>query len=220
MEVVDFLVEKDKEWLLVLNNGHNVFEDNFWWSVSLTWPWLFALVVLVFVLVRSKSWEALWVLGGLALCVALADQLSSGLIKPLVERFRPTHEPTLQGLVETVRGYEGGSYGFVSSHAANTFGVAAFLTLVTRRKVLAVTLFGWAVLTCYSRIYLGVHYPGDIICGALIGAASGWLAYIMLRKVRNKAVNEGEMSKKESWIAAMSLVLTTLIMAIVAAMCV
>ncbi len=216
MDVVELLVEKDKQWLLALNNGHDAFSDIFWWNVSLTWPWLFALVVLAYFFVKRKRWEAIGILCALALCVALADQLSSGVIKPMVERFRPTHEPSLAGLVETVKGYEGGRYGFVSSHAANTFAVALFVTLVTRCASLSVTLFLWAALTCYSRVYLGVHYPGDILFGSFVGLFSGWTCYALLKKIRPAALSGVTFSKTEGWLTAAVLIVTFFAMAAIA----
>ena len=96
--------------------------------------------------------------------------------KPLVARWRPTHNPYLQDAVDIVNGYRGGPYGFFSSHAANTFVVATFLSPVFRRRSITLSLFGWAVLSCWTRVYLGAHYIGDLAVGALFGLAIGAIA--------------------------------------------
>jgi undecaprenyl-diphosphatase len=109
---------------------------------------------------------------GLALCVLLADRISSGFFKPFVARLRPTH--ALGEAVHIVRDYRGGRYGFVSSHAANMFAVAVYSLLVVRRTYFTVFMLLFALFVSYTRIYLGVHYPLDIICGGLLGAGIGW----------------------------------------------
>ena len=109
--------------------------------------------------------------------ILLADQLSSSLLKPLVARLRPTHNPEISDLIHTVRGYRGGLYGFVSSHAANAFAFAVFTSLVIRNRYYALTIALWAVLSAYSRIYLGVHYVGDVVCGAILGVLVAIVVY-------------------------------------------
>jgi undecaprenyl-diphosphatase len=99
-------------------------------------------------------------------------------MKPVFARFRPSQEPTLEGLVHLVNGYKGGLYGFASSHAANTFGIAFFVWLTLRAHYRWIILiFAWAAFMTYTRIYLGVHYPGDIIVGAVVGFGSGWIGH-------------------------------------------
>src|SRR5690606_4235929 len=115
---------------------------------------------------------------GIALTIALADQVTSALMKPYFMRLRPTHEPDLARLVHTVNQYKGGKFGFASSHAANTFGVATFLFLALKDSYRYTgLLFLWAGAVSYTRIYLGVHYPGDILAGALVGAFFGCVTY-------------------------------------------
>jgi undecaprenyl-diphosphatase len=104
------------------------------------------------------------------------DQLAS-LAKPYFHRFRPTHHPDFKYLVHTVFDYRGGSYGFFSGHATNAFGIATFLSLLFRNKILSVTMIIFAVITAYTRIYLGVHFISDVLVGAFVGTLIGYLVY-------------------------------------------
>ncbi|MGM9809403.1 MAG: phosphatase PAP2 family protein [Paludibacteraceae bacterium] len=123
------------------------------------------------------------IFAGFAVAVGMSDFVSSGVIKPWVCRLRPTHEPALAGMVHLVNGYTGGMYGFVSSHAANTMACALLFSLLYRNRYATVGLMLWVALNCYSRMYLGVHYPGDIIGGLLVGALLATLTYAVVRRL-------------------------------------
>jgi undecaprenyl-diphosphatase len=109
--------------------------------------------------------------------VAMADQFSVQLFKNVFHRLRPCHEPAIQDLIHLVNGECGGLYGFVSSHAANSFNVALLSLMFIRKRWYTMAILLWASVICYSRVYLGVHYPGDVICGAMLGSLIGWGAY-------------------------------------------
>ena len=138
----------------------------------------------LYVIFKNKRKEFIFITLSFIAVVVLSDQLSSGLIKPLVERLRPSHEPTLSGLVHLVNGYTGGRFGFVSSHAANSFGFAMLSALVFRYKPYTFFIFLWALVNSYSRIYLGVHYPLDVICGAALGIFLAAFVHILLYYIK------------------------------------
>ena len=196
---MDYLIHIDQQWLLAINGWHSEWADMLMWyiSKSTTWLPLYALLVGLIVyrfgilspsLCRegrrgSSLLRVLIILAGFAVAVGVSDFVSSGIIKPWVCRLRPTHEPELAGLIHLVNGYTGGLYGFVSSHAANTMACALLFALLYRNKYATVGLMLWVALNCYSRMYLGVHYPADIIGGLAIGAMMATLTYGMVRRL-------------------------------------
>lgn len=172
------LIEVDKALLLELNGSHSVFWDGFMWVVTSTSTWIAAGAVLLYIIFKNnKIGHAFTILLMIALTITLADQIASSICKPYFCRFRPTQDPEIMYLVHTVNGYRGGLYGFISSHAANTFGVAVFVSLLFRYWKATVMMIIWAVIPSYSRIYLGVHYPGDILFGAIEGCLVGAVVY-------------------------------------------
>ena len=154
------------------------------WTVSQTKTWIPIYLMLVGLLVKKfRNWKiVLLALLAFAVAVGLSDFTCSGILKPLVCRLRPTHEPALDPL-HLVKGYTGGLYGFCSSHAANTMAVALLFSLLYKDNRATVSLMTWVALVCYSRMYLGAHYPSDIICGLLIGALWALLEWWALRRL-------------------------------------
>lgn len=175
--MLEQLIEWDKAVFLFLNNTHTPFWDHFMWIYTGRLTWVPLILSLLFVLFRKNWKEALLVVVALALTITLCDQFASSLCKPYFARFRPAQDPMLMYMVDVVEGYRGGRYGFISSHAANTFAVSVFVSLLLRHKWMSFSMFLWAALCSYSRIYLGVHYPGDILCGMLWGVLVGLFTY-------------------------------------------
>lgn len=177
------LIQWDEQLFLYLNNLGTEFWDPFWLRMSEVAIWipLYAiLLVLIFWVFHWKS--SLFITLFLVLNVFATDQGSVKLFKEQFKRSRPCHVEHLQGEFREVKGSCGGAYGFISSHASNTFGLAFFLGLLFRRKYtwLYYGLIIWAAIVSYSRIYLGVHYPGDILGGAIYGALCGIGLYLIM----------------------------------------
>lgn len=178
-----------------INQHHNTLLDNVLWVASQSWSWAIVLLIAFGVGTLRHEPRKWWlVLAGIALCFLLSDRVSVMCFKNVVCRLRPCHA------LEDVRMYRttcGGLYGFVSSHAANVFALALFLVLRQGRAVklrglqrgwwrnhlFAIAMFGWATVVGYSRPYLGKHYPGDVICGALVGLGMGALVYFLTLKL-------------------------------------
>lgn len=184
--MIEYLNDIDADALLAVNGFHDVFQDAFWWLVTAKWSSALILLALVWILLHQNRRHALLVMAMLVLAVLVADQVASGLIKQLVERLRPTHDPSLESMVHVINGYRGGLYGFVSSHAANFSAIAMLVSLVMRCRFVTVSMFSWTLLQCYSRMYLGVHYPGDIIGGLVVGMLAGWLVWLLMRWIQHR----------------------------------
>lgn len=177
----------DKELLLQWNGSDSLFWDGFMWVTTGTYIWIPLAIALLYVIIKNnKIQEAVLAIIMIALVITMADQISSGFCKPFFERFRPTQDPELMYKIDVVNGFRAGRYGFVSSHAANSFGLALFVSLLIKSRSLNFILFTWATLNAYSRIYLGVHYPGDILFGTLIGLISGGSMYLIYSQLHNR----------------------------------
>ena len=186
-ELLQTLINVDTQLFLKLNSWHTQFLDYFMLLYSNRVVWLPFYLSFVFVLIynfpnRTKTWVSCIIC--VCILILMCDQIASGLLKPLVARYRPScPDSPISHMVHIVNGYRGGRFGFPSSHASNSFGITFFAIYLLRRNKLSVFLVVWAAITCYSRIYLGVHYPADIFVGILIGLVSASLCYYTFQKI-------------------------------------
>lgn len=186
--MIEYLESLDRAIVLAVNGWHTPFLDELMWWISARVTWIPLYLFLLYLVYQAKGWKGM----GLFLLFAvftlvIADTISVYAIKEILQRYRPSHHAMLRDElhfyhITATDLYQGGQYGFVSSHATNFFAIAGSFSLVFR-KIYPKTiylLYGIAVLVCFSRIYLGVHYLSDLIGGALLGTL---IAYIIYRLV-------------------------------------
>ena len=177
----------DKEILLFINSHHNSFFDSVMWFASDKTSWV-PLYVLLCILLIWKYKQHTWLMVLLIIPLIVAsDMFTSEILKPLTGRLRPSHHSGLENLLHYVNNYRGGLYSFPSSHAANSFALITYLCLITAKKIkwLPYLLVPVALLISYSRMYLGVHYPSDVLTGAIIGILLGWIFYKIYIRLRH-----------------------------------
>ncbi len=184
------LIQEDQSLFLFLNNLGSETFDQFWIMISATWIWVPLYVIFLFLLFKNyKLRNLVFILIFIALGVTVSDQLA-GVFKTGIARFRPCHDPNLTGMMRAVKC--GGQFGFYSSHASNTFFIATFMSLLLYKKfrILPYLLFLWATIVSYSRIYLGVHFPLDILMGAAVGILlGGFFATLSLKVIYKQSVS-------------------------------
>jgi undecaprenyl-diphosphatase len=169
----------DENLFRIINESHTVFMDMVMQFLSDKFVWIPLYALLIFVVYQAKPQAIKAALFYIVLAVIWADQISSSVLKPLVKRLRPSHVAEFKSWIHLPNG-PGGLYGFCSSHAANAFAVACCIFLLTKNKSLSISLFMWAALISYSRIYLGVHYPLDVIAGAIVGLSGAWILKMLI----------------------------------------
>ncbi|MBQ0768034.1 MAG: phosphatase PAP2 family protein [Bizionia sp.] len=147
------------------------------WFATGKWTWLPFYIVLALLLIWKYKKNSILMILLIALLITMSDQLASGIFKPFFERLRPSQSPNLAGKLHFVNDYRGGRFGFISSHAANVFSLAFYLTLVARDKLkwIPFVLIPWAIFVSVSRVYLGVHYPTDIMVPVILSIPIAWV---------------------------------------------
>ncbi|SEE08328.1 undecaprenyl-diphosphatase [Prevotella aff. ruminicola Tc2-24] len=175
------LVEYDKDLLLSLNGSDSLYLDRVMRVLTATVTWVPLYISLFYVVLNNNDnfRKVMMILCGAGLCVLLAGTVDDMIVKPMVGRWRPTHDPEIGLLVDIVDGYRGGRFGFFSAHASNTFSIAVFFCWLVRSRLLSLALILWSFTNCWTRLYLGVHFPGDILVGLLWGGLVGSTVYFL-----------------------------------------
>lgn len=171
--------------LSLFNGSDNIMLDQMVQILTSGLTWIPLYVMLFFVVMRNNETmgQIALVVGSAIFCVLFADGLVDGIVKQLAERWRPSNDPTFKYMVQVVDDIRPKGYSFCSAHAANTMSLAVFFSLLIRSKMLTITLVIWSLINCWTRLYLGVHYPSDILCGMIIGIIVGILVYLLYYKI-------------------------------------
>lgn len=177
--------DMDMQVLSLFNGSDNIMLDQMVQILTSGLTWIPLYVMLFFVVMRNNETmgQIALVVGSAIFCVLFADGLVDGIIKQLAERWRPSNDPTFKYMVQVVDDIRPKGYSFCSAHAANTMSLAVFFSLLIRSKLLTITLVIWSLINCWTRLYLGVHYPSDILCGMMIGIIVGILVYLLYYKI-------------------------------------
>lgn len=182
------LIAFDKEALLWFNSGHSLFLDSLVPILTSGLTWIPLYIGLLYLVVKNNETmsQIALIVGSVALCLLLSGGVDDALIKPLVGRLRPCNDPDINSQLELVNSISESSFSFFSAHAANTMSLCVFFCLLIRDRLLSVSLIIWSLINCWTRLYLGVHYPLDVACGILYGALAGLVVYIFFYKVYYK----------------------------------
>lgn len=209
--MLESIVELDKSVFYFLNDLHSPLFDVAMSLFTRTEVWVVLFVAIIVSIVKLFHKKAILVVLSLVLVVLIADQFTN-VIKESVGRLRPTHDPLMQDLVHFVK-RKGGKFSYFSAHAANTFGVAMYLTMLFKNKTFGFVIFTWAVIASYTRIYLGLHFPGDILTGVAFGLLLGWAVYQLNLYIERRFLSlsfpriaETQLPAKQSQIIMMLLV--------------
>lgn len=196
--MIEFLNDIDTQVFLFFNGANSPFFDGFMKTFTGRFVWVPMYAALVFMMWRACRWpKMLFYLFGVVLAVTITDQVCATFIRPAVERLRPSNlQNALSQMAYIVDGYRGGRYGFPSCHAANSFALAMFMSLLVHRRGFAAFMLGWAVMNSYTRLYLGVHYPGDLLAGTIIGSAVGAGCYFAVRRLFDRATPQSVISER------------------------
>jgi undecaprenyl-diphosphatase len=177
------LIEADRKLFLLINQANDPVIDFIMFWATDKWIWVPFYIWLLYILIKNYGKKIFVLLIVVALLITISDQVSV-MIKDLTQRLRPCRDPFFTGMIHLVNESCGGQYGFISSHACNTMALAVFITgiLPEASRWFKAEIFAYVVLVCYSRIYLGAHFPGDIIGGWILGTILGFIAIFICRK--------------------------------------
>ena len=183
--ILEVLQDIDRELLLAVNGSDSLYLDRVVRTLTNGLAWIPLYLSMFYLVVKNNDnfRRLLFLLGGVAVCYLLAGAVDDGIVKPLVARWRPTHDPQIGALVDVVDGYRGGKYGFFSAHACNTMSIATYFCWIARSRRLSITLVIWSLVNCWTRLYLGVHFPSDVVVGLFEGALASFIVYLAYWKI-------------------------------------
>ena len=189
--MLDELIDFDRWLLLAVNGSSSLYLDSVVKTLTTAATWIPLYVALFYLVMKNNDFvrRIVFIVFCAGLCYLFAGAVDDGIVKPAVARWRPTHDPVIGWQVDVVNGYRGGKYGFFSAHASNTFSIAVFFSLLMRSRLLTLAMVTWSLINCWTRLYLGVHFPGDILCGLLWGGIVGSLVYCLFLRVERRFDN-------------------------------
>lgn len=185
---IGYWLQLDQHVLRFFNGSDNLLLDSVVMILTSGLTWVVLYLALLFVVIKNNQTmsQIMLVIGSALLCVIMADGMADFLCKPFVARWRPTNDPVIKYTIDTVNNLRETSYGFFSAHAANTMSIAVYFSLLMKSKRLTLALIAWSLMNCWTRLYLGVHYPGDVLVGIIWGVLVGGLVYMLYVKVYRK----------------------------------
>ncbi len=178
------LIEIDRSILDLFNGSDSLFVDNLAVILTSGLTWIPLYLSLLYIVIKNNETmkQIMLVVGCVCLCMLISDGVVDYIVKPMVGRLRPSHDPVIKYSIDIVNGIRDTKYGFFSAHASNTFCIAVFFSLLVRNAKFVVAMISWSLLNCWTRMYLGVHYPSDIFVGLLWGGLVGAFVYYIYIK--------------------------------------
>ena len=184
---MDFSSIQDIDFQILqwFNGSNNVILDQLVMALTSGFTWIPLYLVLFIIVMRNNETvgQIGLIVGCAFLCILFADGIAEGIIKPLAARWRPSNDPLVKYSVQVVDNLRMKDYSFCSAHAANTMSIAVFFSLLVRSRMLTITMIVWSLVNCWTRLYLGVHYPLDIATGLLLGSVVGFLVYLLYHRM-------------------------------------
>lgn len=183
--MIETLTSLDEQILLFFNGYHSAFLDEIMALITGKWIWIPFYLILIDILFKKLGPKyAALTLVAVTLAIVMTDQICAQVIRPYIGRLRPCNpENPIFGFITLVKGIQPGGYSWPSCHAANTFALATLLSCVLRSRNFSIMIFTWAIIVSLSRLYCGVHYPTDLLCGAAFGSAFGYLALVIVSRI-------------------------------------
>ena len=179
------LLEIDRQLLLAFNGSGSLFIDSLVLVLTNAYTWIAFYLALTYLVIKNNGkWsQIMLVVAASGLCILFSSLVAEGVVKPYVARLRPSLDPSVCNMLHLAKGYTASGYSFFSAHAANTFSIAVFFSLLVRSRVFTIFIMAWSLLNAWTRLYLGVHYPSDVIVGLAYGAFVGIMVYLIFLKL-------------------------------------